>query len=528
MISYQIIKTSEETVMAYPTETQEWTWEPLFWVAPDTNMKQVLDQALDLAARNPEILTRIAADQDALGIAKKQLRLADQRWTRAQMLTLPGLPVEEAIPSPLDDVSLLEGRPRMPAEEVYVFSVLRGYLGSISDQDARDRLLDSVTLHLYLRSRNRFFPGWTTILENVNALSPTTRDFILEAQLAMIWDDGLDDFSESILDSTAVEANTAWPTDAGILLALLERAFHRSQHLEAFGLANLRKWWMPQWLKKLHRLHFRINNIAGKPTSKGKLKKYYRQFLRTVAKMLEYLIAECIGRDPLQEATPRPPSQLRLLERMWDQLVQDISEVGAVYQYTEERVFEDKQRPADAKKLSVSDESAAFIQKGQRNSVIGYKPQLARSGEGFVTTLSVPQGNAADAPQLVPRIEDVRQHTGVWPEQVSVDDGYASEKGRQQLLKRGVKEVSISGAKGKQLIPEEDWNSTGYQLLRKGRSAVESLIFVLKFRFAFGRLRRRGLEEVRAELWEKVIAYNFARMVFIRNAQDETALDNAA
>ena len=52
--------------MAQTTETQEWTWEPLFWVAPDTNMKQVLDQALALVARTPEILTRIAADQDAL------------------------------------------------------------------------------------------------------------------------------------------------------------------------------------------------------------------------------------------------------------------------------------------------------------------------------------------------------------------------------------------------------------------------------------------------------------------------------
>ena len=285
---------------------------------------------------------------------------------------------------------------------------------------------------------------------------------------------------------------------------------------------------MAQWLKKLHKLHFRINNVAGKPKSKGKLKKYYRQFLRTVEKMLDYLISECIGRDPLQEAAPGPPSQRLLLERLWDQLVQDISEASAVYQYTQERIFEGKGRPAEAKKLSVSDESAAFIKKGQRESVIGYKPQLARSGKGFVTTLSVPQGNAADAPQLVSLVEDVRQHTGVLPKQVSVDDGYASQEGRSKLLEAGVKEVSISGAKGKQLTPEQDWDSTVYQLLRKGRSAVESLIFVLKYRFAFGRVRRRGLEQVRAELWEKVIAYNFARMVFVRRAREKTPLDQAA
>jgi IS5 family transposase len=528
MISYQFIIISEKTIMAPTTKNLEWTLEPLFWVAPDTDMKKVLDQALDLAARKPEILSRIATDQDALGIAKKRLRLADQRWERSQMLPLPGLSVEETTTRAMERVWLLEGRPRMSAEAVYVFSVLRGYLGSISDQEVRDHLLDSITLQLYLRSRNLTFPGWTTILENLNAISPETRDFILKAQLEQILEEELDDFSQALLDSTAVEANSRWPTDAGILLALLERAFGCSQKLETFGLVNVPKWWMPQWLKKLHQLHFRINNIAGKPKSKGKLKKYYRQFLRTVEKMLDYLISECIGRDPLQEAAPRPPSQLVLLERMWDQLVRDISEVGAVYQYTQERLFEGKQRPAEAKKLSVSDESAAFIKKGQRIPVIGYKPQLARSGEGFVTTLRVPQGNAADAPQLVSLIEDVHQHTGILPQQVSVDDGYASEAGRNKLLEAGVKEVSISGAKGKKLTPEEDWNSTVHQLLRKGRSAVESLIFVLKFRFAFGRLRRRGLEEVRAELGEKIIAYNFARMVFVRKAREEIPLDQAA
>ncbi len=505
--------------MAQTTEPMEAAWEPLFWVACDTDLQKVLNEALELSARCPEILTRIAADQDARGMAKKRTRLADRQWERAQVPTFPGLPIEETPAAPVDPVCLQAGRPRMPAEEVYVFSVLRGYLGSVTDQEARDRLRDSVALGLYLGARNLTFPGWTTILENLNTVSEETRRFILEAQLAVILEEKLDDFSYAMLDSTAVEANSAWPTDAGILLGLLERAFRHSQKLEAFGLANVPKWWMPQWLKKMRRLHFRMNTVAGKAKSRGNLKTYYRQFLRTVQKMVDYLISDCIGRDPLQEATPRPPSQLLLLERFWDQLVQDITEVGTVYQYTEERVFEGKTHPSGAKKLSLSDEAAAFIKKGQRESVIGYRPQVGRSGNGFVTTLNVPAGNAADSPQLVPLIKQIHHHTGVLPQEVSVDDGYASQDGRNKLLTAGVRAVSISGAKGKQLTPEEDWNSTVYELLRKGRSAVESLLFVLKYRFGFGRVRRRGLDEVRAELWEKVIAYNFARMVSVRQAR---------
>jgi IS5 family transposase len=100
--------------------------------------------------------------------------------------------------------------------------------------------------------------------------------------------------------------------------------------------------------------------------------------------------------------------------------------------------------------VRLSDGSAAFIQKkGSREAVIGYKPQLVRSENGFVTSLMVPEGNAADASMLVPAITDAMARTGVIAGVVSTDDGYASAKGRDKLLELGVTTISISGAKGK-------------------------------------------------------------------------------
>ena len=37
------------------------------------------------------------------------------------------------------------------------------------------------------------------------------------------------------------------------------------------------------------------------------------------------------------------------------------------------------------------------------NTVVGYRPQLARSGSGFVSALVLPRGNAADSRHLVAR-----------------------------------------------------------------------------------------------------------------------------
>lgn len=502
--------------MAPGTLDAEWVTQELIWVAPGSELKEVLNEALDLVRHWPEILARIEADQETMALAKKTLRLADQRWADSLVPGFPELAWAEEAACPPEPVLLETGRPRMPAEVVYVFFILQGYLGSVTDRQARDQLLESRTLHQFLRGRGLGMPGWSTILEQVNAVSVETRNFILDVQLQRICEAGLEDFGQVIVDSTAVQANSAWPTDAGILLGLLQRAFRISQQLDRFGLANPRKHWIPFRLKKLGKLLFRINMEVGKPHSKRKRKKHYRRFLDTAEQVTEHLMSVVAERDPLQEAATLPPSQRQRLERLWGQLQEELVHAVAVSEYAEERIFQGKQRPSGDKMLSLADPDAAFIEKGSREPVIGYRPQVARSGQGFVCGLIVPQGNAADSTQLRPLIEQVEQRTGIQPTKLSADDGYVCTADRNQLLEDGFEVVSFSGSKGKGIIPEADWESPAYVDARRGRSAVESLIFVLKHGFDFGSLRRRGLEAVRAELLQKVIAHNFCRMVLVR------------
>jgi len=158
--------------------------------------------------------------------------------------------------------------------------------------------------------------------------------------------------------------------------------------------------------------------------------------------------------------------------------------------------------------LSVSDPDAGFISKGQREPVVGYKPQVARSGAGFIVGLRLPKGNAPDSKQLVPMIDEVIGRTKVLPSVVSVDDGYASAVNVEQLKERKIAVISINGAKGRALTSCVDWESDLYAEARDNRSAIESLMFTLKYGFDFGEVARRGLSTVYAELLEKALAYN--------------------
>jgi IS5 family transposase len=215
------------------------------------------------------------------------------------------------------------------------------------------------------------------------------------------------------------------------------------------------------------------------------------------------------------------PSRRAFLQQMTNQIRTDLCDVERVLEYTDNRVFHDKTLPSKEKVLSLSDGSAAYIKKGDRDPVIGYKPQLVRSGNGFVTSLVVPQGNAADCSELVPSISDSIRRTGIVPESVSTDDGYASAKGRDGVLEMGVDDISISGSKGKKLTTLEKWHSEIYRNARRNRSAVESLMFTIKDGFEFGEVGRRGLEYVRDELLEKVMAYNCCRIVRMKKRRRE-------
>ena len=491
---------------------------------PDTDFRDYLDEVDELVGFAPEIVAEIEKDLDAQARKKKRLRLADRKFFESQTGDLPELEITERKMS-AEELDLAVGRPRMSGAAVYLFLMLRGFLGSLTSKSAKRFLLESMSLHACLQCRELKMPGATTILENVNAVSGATRELILDKQIEYVLKEELDDFKELTIDSTAVKANSCWPTDGKILTGLLGRAHRLGQRLHVFGLKDFKKGWVPRRLDEMDKLEFQICLSAGKAKSRGKMKRHYRKLLKTGQKAIDSLVPQLSELDAELKMKALPPSRRELLTRVLKQIRCDLVDAQRVVEYCGERVFHDKKLPSTEKVLSLSDGSAAYIKKGGRDPVIGYKPQLVRSEKGFVTSLIVPEGNAADSIKLEPSIRDSIRRTGVVPELVSTDDGYASAKGRDELRGMGVKIVSISGAKGKKLTDPEDWASETYRDARRNRSAVESLMFTIKDGFEFGEVGRRGIDAVRAELTEKVLAYNCCRIILMKQRRKKRRLE---
>ncbi len=466
---------------------------------------------------HPEINVAMTADLDAHALAEKRERRKDREFDLAQTEALFAVPASGPV-EPTQAEFLAAGRPRTPAVVVFITAMASGYLGSLYGACPRMVLLESVSLRTLLDDLGCTLPAPHTVGPLINCLSEGTLALIHRAQLADILAEGLDSLTDITLDSTAIKASSCWPTDSGIIYRLFERAYRLGGKLDEVGLNSLQADCKDHWQEELRKSARAIALLGGGPRRAQKLRRLYDQFYQIACKLGAKLLTEVEAAEAEAKVklAKLRPSQRRLAEDLLDCIHGDVVAVITTIQQSLERVHDGVKTKSRERVLSLADRSAAFIEKGGREPVIGYKPQLARSRAGFVTALILEAGNVADCKQLVPLLIKNIANTGLVPASASVDDGYSSAEGLAQAHALGVAKVSISGAKGRALLGEERWNHQDYITLRAERSAIESLMFTLKFNHGFGRPGRRGLAAVRSELTLKVLAHNFDRMILVR------------
>ena len=493
----------------------------VFLTPIDSQLNDFLNEIHQIARWEPSIVERIDEDLDLHAKKKKLLRLADAEFLAGQTPDLPKLELQLR-ELQIDDIELEIGRPRTEAYIVYVFLMLRGWGGGCKDQHARLLLQESITLRLWLEHLGLELPPASTLSENLNAVSNSTRSLIHKAQLHYILQGGLDDFQKCFIDSTAVEANTERPTDSSMLVRLIARVCTTGGNLHRLDLPDMNQTGLWKQQQELRHLSQQIHFLNGKARGEAKRKKLYFQLLRRARRLRKRLLGDLESvRRNLERRADLPPSRRLMGQEVLCLIAEDLAALEQASIVCQRRVMEQEKVPVADKIISLSDPDASFIVKGGWNTVVGYRPQLARSGRGFVTALVLPRGNAADSPHFATMVKEQITNTGVIPSMASADDGYSTGAGREEVLSLGLKVVSISGAKGKKLIEAQQWKSRSYRQARAERSAMESLVFTLKEGFEFGEMVRRTHENVLAEMLEKVLAYNISHIIRVRKKLSE-------
>lgn len=456
---------------------------------------------------HPEIGALIESVQDANALHKKSLRIWDRQSNMQKYFLWEEVEIRQY-------KSLLQGRPRMPAHNVFLFYLVSTWQDGICSKKAKTLISESSTLRTLLHPSTLKMPGWTTILENTNLIDGKTASIIVQKQLKWLesQDQRVGQWERVVVDSTAVKANAKHPVDSAQLVENLQGLLREHERMrELLGLEQALSCKITGWLKKVESEHRGMSLWGNKAGRKKRIRKGYSNSVHAAVKLLECLqkYQHKHFNDECERTFELSNAQRRRLEKIRDRYALYFDALLCVISQSCQRVLKGKKLKSAEKYFSSKDRDACIIAKGQRDPILGYKLQFAFNAAGYCTATVVNEGNAADSSSLNSVVSLSKENTGIEVKQLCVDDGYAGKQTEREIRKLGVVDFSVSGSKGKRQHGQELWNDPVIQELRQWRSAGESRIFTIKHNQSLRRVRRSGREAVCSEVLGKMIAYNF-------------------
>ena len=320
-------------------------------------------------------------------------------------------------------------------------------------------------------------------------------------------------------DTTVVEANVCYPSDAGLLGKGVARVSKLVAKLKAAGYGP--------------RSRFRDRRRAVARRSRA-IAAWLRRRSDDARDEVLAITAELvtIARATVKEAQVIARNTRRSLRREGEgaperstalvgELEETLSVLEQVIAQTRGRLG-GKMPPGSTRVVSLHDPDARPIRKGRlgRPVEFGYKAQVLDNTDGIVLDHEVMIGNPPDAPLLVPAVERLRDLAGRIPRAVTADRGYGEAGVEVELAALGVKRVVIP-RKGRATGERQRLQcSKGFLRLVKWRTGSEGRISYLKSSWGWNRTRLDGIHGARTWCGWGVLAHNATKIAALIDERD--------
>jgi transposase, IS5 family len=321
------------------------------------------------------------------------------------------------------------GRPSVPIDTLLRLLYLKHRYGLGYESLCRE-VSDSIGWRRFCRiGLDRPVPHPTTLVKLVGRAGPEVIEQLNTALVAKLAAGKLLRARKLRVDTTVVEADIDYPTDADLLEHAVRKLGGLVRRIKGRGAAS--------------RTRFRDRGRAA-----GRRMK---QLARTLRRRTGVAMAEvdrltgevaAIARTTLREvqvvagnarrALARRPGDGRL-GRLVDELDETIAATERLLAQTDQRLAGNRVIPD--RLVSLSDPDARPIRKGkpQHPTQFGYTLLLAEDERGFIADHQLQRGNPPDAPQLVPAVQRVMAVTGRPPATVVADRGFGTAANDQAL-----------------------------------------------------------------------------------------------
>jgi IS5 family transposase len=443
-------------------------------------------------------------------------------WEALLPAELKRLPAElEAIDAYLDDQRFIApfralfdrrlGRPSVPVDTLLRLLYLK-HRYQLGYESLCREVSDSIGWRRFCRiGLDRPVPHPTTLVKLVGRAGPEVIDQLNAALLDKLAADRLLRGRKLRVDTTVVEADIDYPTDADLLEQAVRKLGGLVRRIKARG-AAARTPFRDRCRaagRRLRQLAYSLRRRGGQAMAEvdrltGQVARIARQSLRQ---------AEVVGRNARRVLGRRPDDGR--LGRLVGELQGTIGQTERLLWQTQQRLGGN--RVIADRLVSLCDPDARPIRKGkpQPPTQFGYTLLVAEDERGFVACHRLQPGNPPDAAGLVPAVQRVVQVTGHPPACVVGDRGFGSVANDRALAELGVVRIGLqrNGTPGKDRRALE--RSRAFRRMRNWRVGIEARISHLKRSFGLRRTRLRRLAGAQTWVGLGVFAYNLQRMTVI-------------
>jgi IS5 family transposase len=372
-------------------------------------------------------------------------------------------------------------------------------------RELRERIADGFTLRLFTGFDCRPVPKHNAFHRAFVRLTPATLRAVNELVVKAAVDLGLEDGAKLRVDTTVVQTDVHYPTDATLLwdvVRVLSRLLGRLRKLLGRRIEGFRNRTRAarRRMQALQRMSARQR--LGQQTAK------YRQLIG-IADEVVACARSALGR--LHDAPRKGSVDDLAIVGLRSEIGHHCGLADRVIDQARRRVLEDQQVPNAEKIYSIFEPHTDLIKRGKVRTPVefGHKVLLAESARGLITQYQVLQGNPQDEQHVRRSLERHKKVFGRAPELYGADRGFFSERNLTLCERNGVQIVCIPQAGGKKVPEREAYEKTrAFKQGQRFRAGIEGRISVLFRGRGMKRCLAEGIERFEMLVGAAVLANN--------------------
>jgi transposase, IS5 family len=376
-------------------------------------------------------------------------------------------------------------------------------------RDLRERINDGFTLRAFTLFDSHSVPLHDAFNRAFNRVTPATLEAVNQLVVRAAVELGVEDGRKLRVDTTVVETNIHYPTDATLLWDTVRTVTRLVGDLDeklprgVKGFTN-RSRSARRRMQALQRMTARQREQLQTPR--------YRELIRITGQVVKNArqVIAAASRVRKVDAVTRAA-----IDAICKQ-IGDFCALGVrVIDQTRRRVIEGETVSAEEKLYSIFEPHTDLIKRGKALKPVefGHKVFLAESSHGLITDYRVLDGNPVDSDHVQASLDHHQQIFQHAPDGYAADRGFYSVENVQNCKDAGVSQVCIPQKGGQRTAEQEQLESS--RAFKKGqrfRAGIEGRISVLFRGRGMKRCLFKGRERFEILVGAAVLANNLMRI----------------